>query len=142
MGLLDRVAAKERLFARQAAQEAARLAGLSPGKRYFEEQRLRAACDLELPRWLQKMRRELWTSFGQYVAEARERRLLSRDATGSDQDMVFNWAFLISKKQVAGFQARIHEANDRYAEHGLRLQGTGPWPPYSFCPALEPEPGA
>ena len=113
--MLDRPAAKARLFSLKLAREAASLEALSPGKRYFEEQRLRAACDQELSRWLQEVRRELWTDLRQYAAEVRERRLLSREATGSDQDMVWNWAFLLPRQAVAGFQARIQDANARYA---------------------------
>lgn len=141
-GMLDRPAAKARLFSLKLAQQAADLEGLSPGKRYFEEQRLRAACDQESSRWLQSVLRELGTDLRQYAKEIRERRLLSREATGSDQDMVFNWAFLLPARSVDVFQARIREANARYRDCGLVLEATGPWPPYSFCPVLELEPEA
>jgi hypothetical protein len=139
-GMLDRPAAKARLFSLKLAQQTADLEGLAPGKRYFEEQRLRAACDQESSRWLQAVLRELWTDLRQYAAEVCERRLLSRGATGSDQDMVFNWAFLLPARAVDGFQARIREANALYRDCGLALEATGPWPPYSFCPVLELEP--
>ena len=138
-GMLDRPTAKERLFFLKLAQEAPRLEALSPGKRYFEEQRLRAACDQESSRWLQSVLRELWTDLRQYTAEVRKRRLLSREVTGSDKDMVFNWAFLLPARSVEGFQARVREANALYYDRGLVLEATGPWPPYSFCPALELE---
>ena len=139
-GLLDRPGAKEKLFSLKLAREAESLEALSPGKRYFEEQRLRAACDQELPRWVQEVCREVWTDLRYYAAEARERRLLSREVTGSDQDMVWNWALLMPRQAVGGFQALIQDVNAQYAERGLRLEYTGPWPPYSFCPALDMEP--
>ncbi|MDP2046811.1 MAG: GvpL/GvpF family gas vesicle protein, partial [Deltaproteobacteria bacterium] len=113
---------------------------LSPGKRYFEEQRLRAAGDQELQRWLKEVCRKLWADLRDFAAEVQERRLLSRESTGSDLDMVWNWALLIPSQAVGGFQARIQEVNTQYAHHGLRLEVTGPWPPYSFCPALDMEP--
>jgi len=138
-GLLDRAMAKERLFLGKLAQEAARLEDLSPGKRYFEVQRLRAACDRELPRWLKEVRRELWADLGRYATEARERRLLPREVTGQVTEMIFNWAFLVLTRDVAPFQERIQAANARLADFDLRLECTGPWPPYSFCPVLDPE---
>ncbi|MDP3182073.1 MAG: GvpL/GvpF family gas vesicle protein [Desulfobaccales bacterium] len=138
-GMLDRCGAKEKLFSLTQAREAERLEALSPGKRYFQEQRLRAACDQELQQWLQEICRKLWTDLRDYAADVRERRLLSREATGSDNDMVLNWAFLVPEETVPGFQARIKEANRGYGEHGLVLECTGPWPPYSFCPALDLE---
>jgi len=141
-GMLDRAGAKEKLFALKLAQEAESLEALSPGKRYFEEQRLRAAGDQELKRWLKEVCRQLWTDLRDYAAEIQERRLLSRETTGSDQDMVWNWALLIPRQAVGGFKARIQEVNAQYRDHGLSLEVTGPWPPYSFCPALDMEPEA
>lgn len=141
-GLLDRAGAKEKLFSLQLAREAERLETLAPGKRYFQEQRLRAVCDQELQRWLQKVCRELWTELGDYAAAVRQRRLLSREATGSDKAMVLNWAFLVPARAVPGFRTRIQDANARCADRGLVLECTGPWPPYSFTPALDMEPEA
>lgn len=141
-GMLDRAGAKEKLFTLKLAREAAHLDGLSPGKRYFQEQRLRAACDQELPGWLQGLCRELWADLREYAAEVRERRLLSREATGSDKDMILNWAFLVPEDAALRFQAHIQVANLQFAERGLMFECTGPWPPYSFCPALDLEPEA
>ena len=39
-------------------------------------------------------------------------------------------------------KALIQDVNTQYADRGLRLEVTGPWPPYSFCPALDMEPEA
>lgn len=141
-GMLDRPGAKGKLFALKLAREAESLEALSPGKRYFEEQRLRAAGDQELQRWLQEVCRKLWADFRDYAAKVQERRLLSRETTGSDQDMVWNWALLIPRRAIGGFQALIQDVNAQYAPHGMRLEVTGPWPPYSFCPALDMEPEA
>jgi hypothetical protein len=138
-GLLDRSGAQEKLFSLKLAREAERLGALSPGTRYFHEQRLRAGCDQELQLWLQEVCRKLWTDLGDYAAQVRERRLLSREATGSDKDMVWNWAFLVPEKAAPGFHTRIRDANARYAHRGLVFECTGPWPPYSFTPALDLE---
>ncbi len=138
-GLLDRSRAKEKLFFLKLTEEAQHLDGLGPGKRYFEEQRLRAVCDLELPRWLLKVCLEVWSSLRGYAAEVRERRPFSREASGSPKDMVLNWAFLVPGQDVPAFKARIHEADARYADWGLELESSGPWPPYSFTPTLESE---
>ncbi|MBM4302263.1 MAG: GvpL/GvpF family gas vesicle protein [Deltaproteobacteria bacterium] len=138
-GMLDRDGAREQLFSLKLAREVESLEALSPGTRYFQEQRFRAGCDQELQRWLQRVCREVWTDLRDYAAEARERRLLSREATGSDQDMVWNWALLMPRQAVGGFQALIQDVNAQYAHRGLRLECTGPWPPYSFCPALDME---
>jgi hypothetical protein len=140
-GLLDRPRARAQLFSRHLTREAETLAALSPGKRYFEEQRLKAAADRDMARWLQEVGREIWTGLRTCAAEVRERPLLSREATGRDQDMVWNWALLVPAAALPDFRARIGAANARYANDGLVLEYSGPWPPYSFTPALGLEPG-
>jgi hypothetical protein len=139
-GMLDQAGAKEKLFTLSLVRESKRLEALSPGMRYFDEQRLRTACDLELQHWLKEVCRELWADLQNYAADVRERRLLSRKASGSDKDMVWNWAFMVPKTAVPAFLARIRTASARYADHGLNVEFTGPWPPYSFTPALNLEP--
>jgi len=71
------------------------------------------------------------------VGEVRERRLFSREVTGSNKDMVFNWAFLVHEKAVPSFQTRIREVNARHSFRGVEFDCTGPWPPYSFTPPLD-----
>ena len=82
----------------------------------------------------------MWADLRNCAGEARERRLLSREVTGGDQDMVWNWALLVPEKAAPDFQARLRDAKERYAGHGLGVGPTGPWPPYSFTPALDMEP--
>ena len=139
-GMLDRAGAKAKLFSLKLAEEGDRLAALSPGRRYFQEQRLRAECDQELQYWLKDVCQELWSNLKDYAADVRERRLLSREASGGDQDMVWNWALMVPQAAVPAFLARVRDAGAQYADRGLSLDCTGPWPPYSFTPALDLEP--
>ncbi len=136
-GMLDRAVAQEKLVSLRLAEAAAQMAGLSPGRRYFQEQRLRSESAQELQEWLQEVSRELWTEFRGQAAAVRERRPLSRETSGSDKDMAWNWAFLVANEAVEGFKAAIRAANARYADRGLVLEFTGPWPPYSFTPVLD-----
>lgn len=139
-GMLDRSGAKEKMFSLKLAEEADRLDALSPGKRYFQEQRLRAGCDQDLQHWLKDVARELWAGLRDYAADVRERRVLSREGSGRDQDMVWNWAFLVPVAVMPAFLARVRKAGAQCAHRGLTLECTGPWPPYSFTPALDLEP--
>jgi len=138
-GMLDQARAQEKLWALKLTQEAPALEALSTGRRYFQEKRLREQSDQELQKWLKHTARELAQSLGDYAVEFRERRLLSRQATGRDQEMVWNWAFLVPQSAVAAFKAQIQAANAEHGRRGLALECTGPWPPYSFCPALDLE---
>jgi hypothetical protein len=140
-GLLDRAKAKEELFSITLAKEEGHLASLSPGMRYFQEQRMRAGVEKELNSWLKEVYKELASVLIHYASGFCERRVFSREATGNERDMVLNWAFLVPRGVLADFRAGIDRANTEHARHGLVLGLTGPWPPYSFSPSLEMDPG-
>jgi hypothetical protein len=136
-GMLDQASSKEKLFSLKLEEEADRLGALSPGQRYFHEQRLRAGCDQDLQHLLKDVSRELWAGLKEYVADVRERRVLSRKASGSDRDMVWNWAFLVPVAAMPAFLAQVREVGAQCAHSGLVIECSGPWPPYSFTPALD-----
>jgi len=140
-GLLDRAKAKEELLSIIFAQEARRLASLSPGMRYFEEQRILAGVEKELNGWMKKVCKEVANDLKYYSQNFCERRVFSREATGSERDMVMNWAFLVARGVLADFRAGVDRANADHAERGLVFELSGPWPPYSFSPSLEMDPG-
>ena len=62
--------------------------------------------------------------------EATEHPPQSADATGSKDPMVLNGAYLVDRSRADDFAAAAAALADRYPE--LRLELTGPWPPYSF----------
>ena len=53
---------------------------------------------------------------------------------------ILNWAFLVPRGAAEDFGVRVQRINAAHVEEGLVLELSGPWPPYSFCPSLEPEP--
>jgi hypothetical protein len=138
-GLLDQAKAREKLWAQVLAAQKARLSALPPGRRYFQEQGLRVGMDQEWQRRWQKIRQQLAREMMQEAVQFCERRVLGREVTGSLRDMVLNWAFLVPHRAVANFHALVHRANRDYAQEGLVLECSGPWPPYSFTPPLRGE---
>lgn len=138
-GMLDRAKVKEELFSANRAKEAQRLALLSPGMRYFQEQQIRSSVEKELNGWLKEVCQQIADDLGRHARDFCQRKVLSRDVTGLERDMVLNWAFLVPRKTAADFRARIEQANADHAKQGLAFQFSGPWPPYSFCPSLETE---
>ena len=138
-GLLDRTKAKEKLRDLALAREAGTLITLSPGARYFKEQRLLAELEKGVGEWLQQVRGKIHGSLEVHASDFCERKLLSRGVTGEDREMVLNWAFLTPPSAVASLRERIDLANAEYDGQGLFFQLSGPWPPYSFCPSFAPE---
>ncbi len=136
-GLLDRTKAREQLFSRILDNQKEKLSS-SPGKRYFQEQRIRASVEKKLNHWLKGVCKEIVNNLNSYALDFYERRVLSSGDTGSD--MVLNWAFLVPRSAVTDFRAQIDQANIENMPQGLVVGLSGPWPPYSFSPSLETEP--
>jgi hypothetical protein len=139
--LLDKTKAKEELFSITLAREERHLTSLSPGLRYFQEQRMRIGVEKELNNWLKEVYKELASVLSHYASDFCERKVFSREAPGSEGDVVLNWAFLVSRGVLADFRAGIDRANAEHVQRGLIFKLTGPWPPYSFSPSLEMDSG-
>jgi hypothetical protein len=137
--LLDRTRAQQEFSSQKLAIEAERLALLSPGRRYFEEQLLRSEADQELGRWFQAVCGLLVLDLRGLAADWCKRHVLPVNGENQDDAVVLNWAFLVPKEAVVDFKARIKAANTLYGQHGLVFACTGPWPPYTFSPSLTTE---
>lgn len=134
-GMLNRTLAEARLFAIALGREGNMLPS-SPGARYLAEQRIRAGVGQELNAWLQGARERVADELRTHAVEFRERAIVSAASPGEEAP-VLNWAFLVPRKTLADFTARIHHINASYSDQGLVLSLSGPWPPYSFCPSFE-----
>jgi len=112
----------------------------SPGARYLQERRLlrdleRRAAEARTDA-AEKIRRELAPAS---IAQ-KSLRLSSRELTGRQDDMLLSAAFLEQADDVERFTERVHRLAEEYGPKGFTIEATGPWPPYSFCPALQVEP--
>ncbi len=123
-GLLDRTAAIDKLAAEQIAQ--AQLSE-APGKRYFQERRIRMAAEKQVNSWLKQVCTEIADELKSLAVDFSKRQVL-------DTEMVVNWAFLVPSHQVTEFCAKIEQLNVKYA--GLVFEYSGPWPPYSFSSSI------
>jgi hypothetical protein len=66
-------------------------------------------------------------------AEAHLNRLLPKEVTEREDEMVFNAAFLVNKVRTDDFLNMARTLKARYESYGLLIDCTGPWPPYNFC---------
>ena len=58
--------------------------------------------------------------------------------TGHEEEMVFNAAFLLGSATQGSWLATVEQVAQDIQSKGLALEVSGPWPPYHFCPTLEP----
>lgn len=60
-----------------------------------------------------------------------------RQRSKEDEEVVLNLALLVAKERVDNFVAAVSAWNEAHASGGLRLEASGPWPPYNFTPRVE-----
>ena len=110
--------------------------GQSGGKAYFLEKRM--------TQLLAEQSEEVATSEAGVLHERlRERAARSQllplqrqaDELGGAAQMVLNGAYLVADEDWGGFEHEVRVAAERWAQLGLVVELSGPWPPYSFVDA-------
>lgn len=135
-GYVNRPQARARMTADRLAAEKEQLVGLSPGKRYFLEQKIKGAVDKDVTIWLKEMERDLLRIASETSVEISKCRLQSRDVTGRNEEMFFHSALLIPDGSTTLFHGITNEWNKCHEAQGLQIENSGPWPPYHFAPVL------
>ena len=134
---VDKPQARARLLAARLAAENEQLAGLTPGARYFQEQKIKGGVDRELTSWLQGIADGITFSFHELFSASREGRLLAQELTTRSDEMFFHADLLVPIHAVERLQGLATEWNASHAALGLELESSGPWPPYHFTPVLD-----
>ena len=147
-GFLGRVAGKEEwgieiaadLDRQQLLEELAlarwpQLRDLPTGARYL---RLRRAHDELLA-----MARNRAVAAAQELVGALAPRGELRPLRSPDGERLGRWALLVDRAEAALLKQRVDDLAARAIRHAPQVRLSGPWPPYSFRPALDAEaPGA
>jgi Gas vesicle synthesis protein GvpL/GvpF len=58
----------------------------------------------------------------------------NRDLSGHEGEMLLNGAYLVETPKVERLRELVDALRERHRELGVRLELTGPWPPYNFVP--------
>ena len=135
-GYVNLPQARARMTAVRMAAEKEQLAGLSPGKRYFLEQKIKGAVDKDMAAWLKEMGRDIMIIVREASVGFSECRLQSQEVTGRDEEMFFHGAFLVPDASMEDLQHLLSDWNAAHQDAGLLLELFGPWPPYHFAPVL------
>ena len=135
-GYVDRPQARARMTAARLAEEREQLEGLSPGKRYFLEQKIKGAVDKGVAIWLKEMEHDILRVAREASVGFSECRLQSQDVTGRDEEMFFHGALLVPDESATVLQGITNKWNTRHESQGLQIELSGPWPPYHFAPVL------
>lgn len=115
------------------------LAAGSPGTHYFQQRRMELASRKRLHLWLQQACQKAAAELCGHAGGFRERKVIEPADAESGAETIFNWAFLLRPAAEAEFSSAVDRLNREHSGRGLRFVRSGPWPPYSFAPALAPE---
>jgi Gas vesicle synthesis protein GvpL/GvpF len=133
-GLLDRDRLKRSLIESNTPAESA---AASPGLRYMRERRAEQMASQQSSEWLDQNLGRVAHELDQCATRSCQRRILGDSILPDGREEVLNLAALLARDRVTKFRRRIETINRAHADDGLSFAVTGPWPPYSFCPALD-----
>lgn len=136
-GYFDRGRLSEDL-SNPASTDRQRQSSVSPGLAYLQERRLKVRAEQKLDDRRVEACGSVERELIAVASEVRHLRVVSWDQGKTTFGKVVNWAFLVPRTAVTEFRTRLEQANIKQAPLGLTFDLSGPWPPYSFCPSLEP----
>lgn len=110
----------------------------SPGVRYLREQKIKQELQRTVRQWGRATGQEVLAALRPLCERHRALDALPGTASGREEEVVFHHALLLAEKQADVLHAEIERLNADLSTRGLTLAVTGPWPPYSFCPAISP----
>ena len=112
----------------------------SPGARYLLEQKLRQDITKSVRTWARGVEQQLLGELRDLVGRSRTLRALAGDVSGRAEEVMFHQALLVPGARRDELAERVAKHNAELSAQGLVLELTGPWPLYSFVPALTPAP--
>lgn len=137
--LLDQVAGRTewgvKAYAELTAAEEREPAGMAgtgrPGATYLRRVRERRDTAERAKQDAVRQAGEVHAALAGLAAQARTHRPQSRELAGYRGVMVLNGAYLVDGTRDEEFTGAVHELAREHT--ALRLELTGPWPPYSFA---------
>lgn len=133
-----KVWADETLAAR-AAGDSRETAPASEGAAYLLRKKRQQEAEEQTSERMSGLAEEIYRGLLLHAVEGRQGRFLNppQEAT---QVPVLSAAFLLEPPGLAAFEDAAARLEADYRDYGVRIELSGPWPPYSFCDELAAEP--
>ncbi len=106
------------------------------GAAYLRRRQRQLAADREGRREAAASARAVHAELSGYAADSRCHPPQAQQLSGERAVMVLNAAYLLDSGRAEDFARAVAALADRHP--GIRLELTGPWPPYSFADTEEP----
>jgi len=108
----------------------------SPGARYLADRKAHLVVRERLRPWCRAMAEQVQALLDPAAEAARPLKLHAWSGSGQVGQMFFHRAYLLPREGVAAFLGHVERVGGTCSEQGLSLETSGPWPPYTFAPAL------
>ncbi len=106
-----------------------------PGKAYLLKKKKEELLNIAVNKKLNEYGQVSFDRLKEKSTEARINKLLPKEVTERNDEMILNSVFLINKDKVGDFLNIVDNLKTKYIDKGLFFDCTGPWPPYNFCEA-------
>ncbi|WP_207915600.1 GvpL/GvpF family gas vesicle protein [Micromonospora sp. 15K316] len=100
------------------------------GTAYLRRRRAQLVAREDAQRETTQVAAAVHEALTRYAVAARRHPPQDRRLSGAETAMALNGAYLVDASSAAGFAGLVEALAERHPE--LRLELTGPWPPYSF----------
>lgn len=101
-----------------------------PGMAYLRRRRLQQRSREETSRLLAEQAQEIHAALGDHAVASRNHPPQDPRLSGHQGTMILNMAYLVDDARADAFAAEAERLGARLP--GIRIEVTGPWPPYSF----------
>jgi len=119
-----------------AAAAAAGPAPGSPGAAYLHRRRTELSARQDARRAALASADDIHRALGRLAAAVQLRAPQDPQLTGQPEPMMLNGAYLVDDEQSGRFTTAVQSLAERHP--AVRIELTGPWPPYSFATVDEP----
>lgn len=109
------------------------IASAGKGKAYFLKKKKEELMKNTINEKISEYTKDSFERLKRASYEAKVNKILPKEVTEKDEDMVLNAAFLIAAKRINEFDNIVEYLKTKYSDKGLSFDYTGPWPPYNFC---------
>jgi hypothetical protein len=118
-------------FEQALARDAPDGEGASAGRSYMLRRQNERRVAEEAAARLGEVAHDIHDRLTAVADEAAVNRPQPRELTGRDEQMLLNGAYLVPRGD-RGLEALVEALSAEYADAGLSLEVTGPWPPHNF----------